>query len=440
MEPKANNARKYRLILSEEDSDRLTGWCHTRRAIRNVALAHRENLYQGRGIRLWSSDQSPFLTQARKDFAWMADLPAQAAQVAIRDVDQAYLNWWNPSHPAGPPTFEKRTARLRFSLPGQAIDVRHTGRKWSEVWIPKLGWRKFRRHRPIDGTVRSATFSFATGSGWQVSFGIASKTIASPPNGKPVTGIDFGIACSAFLADEEEPRMLSKTLTPGEQQRLVGLERRKARQISWAKRYNGDRYSSRLRLTIQEIARLYARQARRRNDFTHKLTTDVAKNHGIVGIEDLRIKDMTASAKGTVITPGTNVAVKAGINRGILDNAHGERRRQLEYKCPKFGSQLVPVPAPDTSTKCSKCKAVDPANRHGCSRKFHCVACGHRDHADRNAAKNVRDAAVEISSKTAGPAGTKVHNSTGRRKPSLSRKAEGGSVKPTTHTVDGGVA
>ncbi len=259
----------------------------------------------------------------------MADLPAQAAQAALKDLDRAYANWFNPNHTACRPTFEKRTAKLRFSLPGQAIDVRHVSRKWSEVWIPKLGWRKFRRHHPIDGTVRNATFSYAPGSGWQVSFGIASRNITAPPNGNPVTGIDFGIACSAFLADEEEPRMLPKTLRPGEQRRLVGLERRKARQITWAKRHNEGRYSAKLRRAIQEIARLRARQARRRNDFTHKLTTHVAKNHGVVGIKDLRIKDMTASAKGTVTTPGTNVGVKAGINRGILDNAHGERRRQL---------------------------------------------------------------------------------------------------------------
>ena len=63
----------------------------------------------------------------------MADLPAQAAQAAIKDLDLAYDNWWNPDHPAGPPTFEKRSSKLRFSLPGQAVDVRHIDRKWSEV-------------------------------------------------------------------------------------------------------------------------------------------------------------------------------------------------------------------------------------------------------------------------------------------------------------------
>jgi len=431
--PNANTARKYPLVLSPEDSCRMTSWGHTRRAIKNLALAQRQLLWDGRGIGLRAKGQSQSLTEARVDFDWMADFPAQAAQAAIKDLDLAYDNWWNPDHPAGPPTFEKRSSKLRFSLPGQAVDVRHIDHKWSEVWIPKLGWRRFRRHRPLNGVVRNATFTYTPGTGWTVSFGIAAKPAVAPPNGKPSTGVDFGVACSAFLSDEYEPRLMRPTLTIGEKQRLVGLERRKARQITWAKRHNCGRYSNRLRHTFSEIARLRAKQARRRNDFTHKLTTDVAKNHGIVGIEDLRVKNMTASARGTVEAPGTNVAAKSGLNRGILDNAPFERRRQFGYKGPKFGALVIAVPPHTTSRRCSECTAVDPANRPGCGRVFACVSCGHQEHADKNAAKNIEYLAVRIAAQTAGPA----DNSTGRRKPSQSRKAEGGSVKRVAPVMPG---
>ncbi len=181
-----------------------------------------------------------------------------------------------------------------------------------------------------------------------------------------------------------------------------------------------------------------ARQARRRLDFTHTLTADLTKNHGLVGTEDLAVKSMTASAKGTIEAPGTKVAAKAGLNRGILDNTPGTRARQLDYKCAKLGSVHVRVPAPNTSRRCSRCKAVDPANRPGCGRIFACVACGHQDHADHNAAVNIREAAVaryEVVVPTAGPAGARAHNSTGRRKPSQSREAEGASVKQNTTSV-----
>ncbi len=90
---------------------------------------------------------------------------------------------------------------------------------------------------------------------------------------------------------------------------------------------------------------------------------------------------------------GWSVAAKAGLNRGILDNTPGTRARQLDYKCAKLGSVHVRVPAPNTSRRCSRCKAVDPAKRPGCGRIFACVACGHQDHADHNAAVNIREAA-----------------------------------------------
>jgi putative transposase len=106
-----------------------------------------------------------------------------------------------------------------------------------------------------------------------------------------------------YVSDETGPRLLAPTLTTGEQRRLLGLERRKARQVRWAKRHNRGHYSRRLGRTIAQIAALKARQARRRLDFTHKLTTDLAKSHGWVGIEDLRVKNMTHSAKGTAMAP-----------------------------------------------------------------------------------------------------------------------------------------
>jgi putative transposase len=226
--------------------------------------------------------------------------------------------------------------------------------------------------------------------GWHVSFGIESDAPNLPPNGRPGCGVDFGVKVAAYVSDETQGRQMAPTLTDGEQGRLLGLQRRKARQATWATKHNGGTYSHRLRRTLGKIADLKARQARRRLDFTHKLTTDLAKNHGWVAIEDVKVKGMTRSSKGTVEVPGSNVAHKAGLNRSILDNIPGERRRQLAYKVLTFGSELRPVPAPYTSQRCSACGLSDPKNRVGCGREFACVHAGHADHADRNAALNIR--------------------------------------------------
>jgi putative transposase len=101
------------------------------------------------------------------------------------------------------------------------------------------------------------------------------------------------------------------------------------------------------------------------------------------------VKGMTRSVKGTPEEPGRNVRAKAGLNRAVLDNAPHERRRQLAYKAPRLGSELRFVRPAFTSQTCSACGLRDPESRPGCGRLFACTACGHVEHADLNAARNI---------------------------------------------------
>jgi putative transposase len=388
----AHAGRRFRAYPTPGQAGRLTGWGHSCRAVWNLALEQRQFAWRQRARTVRSAEQCRYLTDARADLQWLDDLPAQSAQQVLRHLDRAYDNWWNPEHPAQAPTFRKRS-RPSIPFPGQAIQIRKCSRRWAEVRLPKLGWVRFRLSRPLGGTVRNATIS-QDALGWHISFGVATATKPAPPNRLPGCGVDFGVACSAFVSDEREPRLMPSTLTAGERRRLLGLERRRARQVTWAKKHNGGRYSNRLRHTIGQIGRLRARQACRRQDFIHKLTTDLAKNHGWVAVEDLRVKGMTRSAKGTAERPGRNAQAKAGLNRAILDNATYERQRQLAYKAPRFGSELRLVRPAFTSQTCFACGLRDPKSRPARGRLFSCTACGHVDHADRNAARNIHNLAA----------------------------------------------
>ena len=389
----ADTGRRYRAYPTPGQAGRLTGWGHSCRAVWNLALEQRRFAWRQRGRTVRSAEQCRHLTDARADMPWLADLPAQSAQQVLRQLDRAYDNWWNPKHPAQAPTFRKRSGGLSIPFPGQAVQVRRCSRRWAEVRLPKLGWVRFRLSRPLSGMVRNATVA-KDALGWHISFGVATATKPASPNRLPGCGVDFGVRCSAFVSDEREPRLMPSTLTAGQRRRLLGLERRKNRQITWAKKHNGGRYSNRLRRTIDQIAKLRARQARRRQDFTHKLTTDLAKNHGWVAVEDLRVMGMTRSAKGTREKPGRYVKAKAGLNRAVLDNAPYERRRQLAYKAPRFGSELRLVRPAFTSQICTACGLRDRKSRPGCGRLFACTACGHVEHADLNAARNIHNLAA----------------------------------------------
>ena len=103
---------------------------------------------------------------------------------------------------------------------------------------------------------------------------------------------------------------------------------------------------------------------------------------------------MTASAKGTVENPGTNVKQKTGLNRSILDQGWGEFRRQLDYKSAWVGGVLVTVNPAYTSQRCPRCGLIDTLNRKTRS-EFRCISCGHSDNADVSAAQNILQAAFQ---------------------------------------------
>ncbi|MGW2382986.1 RNA-guided endonuclease InsQ/TnpB family protein [Streptomyces lincolnensis] len=427
----ADAGRKYCLHPTPQQAERLGNWGHTCRAVWNVALEQRLYVYTQRRKNLRADEQCGYLTQARHDLEWIADLPSQVPQQVLRHLDQAYQNFWNPEHPAAFPRFKKRTSRLTIPFPGQAVRVTKLNRTWACVRIPKLGEVKFRLTRPLGGRIKNAVIRRDATGRWYVSFGVHTSRTAAPPNGQPAVGVDFGVKQAAYLSDETEPRLMPQTLTKGEQRRLAGLERRRERQIREAKRHRGGKYSNRLQRTLRAIAERQARQARRRSDFTHKLTTDLAKSHGLVAIEDLRVKQMTRSARGTQSEPGAHVSQKAGLNRAVRDNTPGERRRQLAYKCPAYGSELVLVPPARTSQTCGACNLWDPASRINRD-AFACTGCGHTDDADHNASVLILSRAFPDQVRTASAAGHcgAQHASTGQARPAMPRPCTGRTREP----------
>jgi transposase len=153
------------------------------------------------------------------------------------------------------------------------------------------------------------------------------------------------------------------------------LERRKGRQRK------GSNRRARTRLAI---ARLKGRETARRRDWTEKVSTDLARRFDRIRIEDLDVRAMTRSARGTAAQPGCNVRQKAGLNRAILANGWGALVNRLEDKAPGRVERIHPA---YTSQRCSACGHVAPGNRE--SQAFRCVACGHQAHADVNAALNI---------------------------------------------------
>jgi transposase len=172
-------------------------------------------------------------------------------------------------------------------------------------------------------------------------------------------------------------------LRPKEVERLLRLHRRFAR---------AGRGSNRQARLKAQIAQLKAREVDRRKDWTEKTSTGLARRFDTVHVEDLNVQGMTRSARGTISTPGRRVRQKAGLNRGILASGWGQMVERLEHKAP---GRVVRVNPAYTSQTCHACKHIAAASRESQSR-FRCVACGHQDNADVNAARNIASSSTVV--------------------------------------------
>ena len=325
---------------------------------------------------------------AKKDplCSWLADAPSHTLQQALRDLDKAcktHGTWkvrWRSKVKTAP--------SFRFPDPNH-IAVRRLNRRWGEVRLPKFGPVRFRWTRPIGGTIRNATIS-REGGRWYISFCVEDGVAEVAPNGKPPVGVDRGVAVA--VATSTGALHERRCVTGGEAKRLKRLRQRLSRSLRVHGRNRRPKRRDRVRA---HLGRLNARVRARRNDFAAQTAVRLVRDHGLVAVEDLRVKNMTASAKGTVDQPGRNVRQKAGLNRAILAKGWGGFLPKLEHAARYHGATVVKVNPAYTSQRCSRCGVVDAKSRDS-QAVFACTCCGHRDNADVNAARNILAAGLAV--------------------------------------------
>jgi putative transposase len=197
------------------------------------------------------------------------------------------------------------------------------------------------------------------------------------PTSTTAIGIDVGIARFATMSNGSYSAPLNSFKT--HQQRLARYQRSLSRK---------KKFSNNWKKAKTKVQKIHTAIANARKDFLHKTSTTISKNHALVCIEDLQVKNMSQSAKGNRERHGNRVKQKSGLNRAILDQGWGEFRRQLEYKVQWNGGILLAVPPQHTSQTCPACGHVSKANRQT-QAKFLCVDCGYQNHADVVGAINI---------------------------------------------------
>jgi putative transposase len=378
---KISRGYKFKLDPTAEQAvafARNAGVC---RLVYNIALEQRSNWYRqfrrvtGFGISVAS--QCRELTMLRAEVEWIAEGSVTAQQQALRDLETAFKNFFRKT--ADYPTPRKKGVNDSFRFQGNQVEFRRLNRSWGLVKLPKIGEVRFRWTRNIPGKLKNVTISLDP-LGWHVSFA-TEQEVEVGKNFRPAVGIDRGVIHALAFSNGSFADL--------PKERMNVLERKARRhQRALSRCVKG---SNRQKKTKRLVAGKKSKTARMRKHFNHVQSYRIARDYGIAVIEALKTKNMTASARGTVEEPGTNVAQKSGLSRAILEVGWFQFETFLTYKVTSNGGEVRKISPMHTSTTCSCCGVNDKTNRKS-QAVYECCACGLAINADHNAAINILQA------------------------------------------------
>ena len=353
----------------ERDMRRFAGAC---RFVFNRALALQNENHEAGNKYIPYTRMASWLIEWKvdADTQWLKEAPSQPLQQSLKDLERAYKNF-----------FQKRTAFPRFKKRGQNDAFRYPqGVKLdqgnSRIFLPKVGWIRYRNSREITGIVKNVTVSQSCGK-WYVSIQTEYEVAEPVHKATSIVGLDAGVTKLATLSDGTVYQPVNSF--KASRSKLAILQRQLSRKVKFSANWQKQK---------QKIQRLHSHIANIRRDHLHKVTSEISKNHAMIVIEDLKVSNMSKSAKGTAEQHGRNVKAKSGLNRSILDQGWHEMRRQLEYKQLWCGGQILAIPPAYTSQRCACCGHTAKENRLSQS-KFDCRVCGYTANADINGARNI---------------------------------------------------
>ena len=387
-------AFKYELRPDGQQQRQMRRFAGSYRFVFNKALALQKARYEQGEKKLGYAGLCKELTAWRNgpETPWLKDAPVHPLQQTLKDMERAYANF-----------FAKRADFPRFKKKGQSDSFRYPDPKQikldqgnARIFLPKLGWLRYRNSREVLGTVKNVTVSLSGGK-WFVSIQTEREVVQPLPQSTTAVGIDMGIVRFATLSDGSH-------LEPLNSFKRHESALRKAQQAMSRK----TKFSNNWKKAKTRVQRIHSRIGNTRRDYLHKATTTISQNHAMVCIEDLQVRNMSKSAAGTTEVPGRNVRAKSGLNKAILDQGWFEFRRQLDYKLVWNGGYLIAVPPQNTSRTCPACGHVSKDNRQT-QAQFACVACDFEENADLVGAMNVLRAgharfACEVSDAARSPA------------------------------------
>ena len=392
-------AYKVRLKTSQDIEVKLARFCGSTRFVWNKCLAMNLERLENKQKILWYQEMAFWLTlwKRTEEYGFLKECPSQALQQKLQDLERAFRDCFDKSQSLKrTPVFKKRGFNDGIRFPqGFQLDNRR-------IYLPKIGWIGFHKSCAIAGKIKNITIT-NRGGRWFASIQVEQMVEIGKHSSDSEIGIGAGIKCFAAFSDGT---MIEGVNSFRKHEKRLAREQRRLSRM--------ERGSNNWKKQRRKIAKLHHTIVNVRQDFLHKQSTVISKNHAKVFVEKLQIKNMSASAKGSIEEPGRRVKAKSGLNKSILDQGWFELRRQLNYKLFWMGGMLAEVNPRYTSQQCSSCGHLGKESRVS-QALFKCQACGYEENADINAAKNIKTVgqtgvaceANRISGRQQEPAGTR---------------------------------
>lgn len=352
---------KYRLYPTPEQEHLLARAFGCSRFAYNWAIGERQNAYRNGEKTPSRFDLNKRMTKLKKELPWLCEVSDWVIKESIADAVTAYDNF-----------FACRARFPRFKRKGSSVQSMRFRRPVlkgrNHVLVPRIGVMRFREHRPLEGTIKSATISKSSSGRYHISF-LVDDGAEAPEKPSVVTdavGIDVGIADFAILSTGEK---VPNPHFGANDRRIKGLQRKLARQKRGSNRYNE---------TKKRLAREHEKIADRRRAFLHELSHRLVVENQAIAVEDLNVSGMLKNHH---------------LARSISDVSWSELFRMLEYKSDWYGVHLMKCDRWEpTSKTCSHC-----GHRMGRMpldvRRWVCPECGCLHDRDVNAAINILSAA-----------------------------------------------